>query len=118
MKPKSYTASALVVFVLLTAGCAKTIHHYTPEENLPTMIYIEDEVKRLQTEVDISYEEYMYAEITTKKGKRETGRIIRITKEDLVFSPGFYYSTVDDTLVKMESRIAMPKEEIFILKIW
>ncbi|GEM_PF-6349268 len=120
MKHSRYTAWALLVYLLFNLACARTIydHKYFPKQAFPRMVYIEDQVQRLKTEADIPDERQIYIEVETKAGTQETGRLIRITEKDLVLSRGFYYSTVKDSTLRIENKIAIPKQEILILKIW
>jgi len=120
MKHNRYTAWVIFAYLLFYLACARTIynHQYFPKQAFPKMVYIEDQVQRLKTEADIPDEKQIYIEVETKSGTQETGRLIRITENDLVLSRGFYYSTVKDSTLRIENKIALPKQEILILKVW
>jgi hypothetical protein len=119
MKQRRYTAWPFL-FLLFNLACAKTVynHRYFPKQAFPKMIYVEDQVQRLKTKADIPDEKQIYIEVETKAGIQETGRLIRMTEQDLVLSRGFYYSTVKDSTLRIENKIAIPKQDILILKIW
>jgi hypothetical protein len=82
------------------------------------MIYVHDEVESLKTVQDLPEGEGIYTEVRMADGKKETGRLIRITEFDLVLNDGYYYSMVNDSLTRIESQKILPKEDILILRIW
>jgi hypothetical protein len=118
MNQNKYIILLLLVYLAFTMACGETLYHYYPKETLPKKIYVGNEVELLKTNVDIPLERQMYVKIRTKTGVEENGRLIRITEEDLIFALGYYYSTINDTLRRLESQKVIPKDEILILKIW
>jgi hypothetical protein len=119
MKHSRYIVMSVLSFLLFGVACSSKQHiqEYTPKQAFPRMIYIEDQVKPLKTE-DVIDEKQIYVEVRTKKGTKETGKLIRITENELVMSRGFYYPFEDESLSKFESEITIPKQDIFILKVW
>jgi len=120
MKYTRYIVLALFVYLVFNMACSKSLHKYEnlPKKDFPRMVYIENEVEPLNTQVTLPGESQIYVEIRKKDGVMETGRLIRITEKDVVLSQGFYYSTVSDSTVKAESKIVISKEDILILKVW
>ncbi len=119
MKHNRYIAMLVLSFLLFGVACSSKQHiqEYTPKQAFPRMIYFGDEVEPLKTE-NVIDEKEIYIEVRTKKGAKETGKLIRITENELVMSRGFYYPFENESLSKFESEITIPKQDIFILKVW
>ncbi len=119
MNCRNYTTLVLFVCLLLPLACAKTLHRYQPQETLPKIIYIENDAQFLKTQHEIPLERQMYTEVRMADGDLETGRVLRITEEDLILSTGYYYAVVDDTSrIRIENEKVIPKEDILIMRVW
>ncbi len=120
MRYTRYIVLALFVYLVFNMACSKSLHKYEnfQRQDFPRMVYIENEVEPLNTQVTLPGESKIYVELRKKDGVMETGRLIRITEKDVILSRGFYYSTVSDSTVKAENKIVIPKEDILILKVW
>lgn len=114
------TVSVLVVFLIAFLACSKGLrrYEYVPNETFPKMVYIENQVQSLNTRIELSKNNRIFVEVRRKSGESQYGRLIRITESDLVVSQGFYYSTKDDSTFKKESKVVIPKGDVFILKVW
>ncbi len=118
MKRQTLGMLGILVGVVMALSCAKAYHDYTPETELPRMVYVEDEVESLTTVPGWLVGKRVFVEVTTTDCVMETGKLIRITENVLVMSPHYYYSTVQDSMVKLETERVIPKDEIVILKIY
>ena len=119
---KYYILVASITYLALTIACSKTLqkykyYEYSSKGAFPKMVYMENEVNPVTTNV-IPEEREIYIEVTKRDGKKESGKLISISQEDLIFSTGYYYSTVNDSTVRIDNRIVIPKENILVLSIW
>jgi len=120
MKPFNSIALIFAV-VLFNTGCnRKTLNNqpvFSPE-GIPRMVYIDDEVQKLKTSADIPSYRPVYVEVRTKEGKQKAGKLIRITDSEVVLHQAVYRKVAGDSLFKVESKIAVPKPDVLILKVW
>ena len=119
-----YFFLALILISALSLACSQSVHKHEKQvlvqqpDDFPRKIYVGNQVNSLNTRVELPTEKRMYIEVTKKDGLMERGNLIRITEEELIVSGGFRYSTVNDSLVKVERKINIPKEDVLILKVW
>ena len=122
-----YTKSLLLAVcgtLIFSTACSESVRKHDKQvlvqqpDDFPRKIYVENQVNSLNTRVELPVEKRMYIEVTTKEGLKERGKLIRITDRELVVSGGFRYITRNDSLVKVEKRVNIPKEDVLILKVW
>jgi hypothetical protein len=118
MKHVKFLTIALAFTALCSTNCTQKLLRYTPREALPRMIYLESEVHSLRADSNSLEGKQMYVELRTKQGGMESGRLVEITEEDIVLAPGFYYTAVNDSVRKVVPRVAVPKGNVFLLKVW
>jgi len=119
MNNKRHFAITLTILLLFATACGKNvITRYHSEDTVPRLVYVHDNVQGLEADDGLLSEKQIYTEVRTKKGDKESGILVDITKNDLVLSEGYYYSTVNDSTKRMESQVVIPKENIMILKVW
>ncbi len=117
MRFKELSALALMGCMVLTVACSNAIHRYHTSDLQPKMVYVGSQLEPIRTS-DLSRGEQVYAEVRTKQGVKETGKLMWISENELILSEGYYYSTVNDSLKRFESQKVIPKEDILILKVW
>jgi predicted DNA-binding antitoxin AbrB/MazE fold protein len=117
MRTKKLSILALMSCLVLTVACSNAVHKYHTSDLQPRMVYVGGQLEPIRT-ADLSNGEKIYAEVRTTEGVKETGKLIRISENDLILSEGYYYSTVNDSLKRFESQKVIPKEDILILKVW
>ena len=118
MKSGRNVTLAIITFVVATAACGQSINRYYPKPGSPRMIYFADQVQNLKTDEDLTNGKQVYTEVQTKQGKKSTGMLVRIDDTELVLNKGYYYSEVDESLVRFESQKVIPKKDILILRVW
>jgi hypothetical protein len=118
MKREISIGITILVISLLTLSCGKTYTRYMPDTDLPRMVYMENDVQNLETVGGRLNDKPVYVEVTTRKGERDTGKLMRIDEDDLVISLGYYYSREGESVVKVDVEKLIPKGEILILKIF
>ena len=107
-----------LVLLGLALSCGKPYQPYVPDTELPRMVYTGDDVRNLKTVPGRLYNKQVYVEVTTAEGVAETGKLISLRKDDLVVSPGYYYSTERDSTVKIDIEKVIPKDKVIILKVF
>jgi hypothetical protein len=120
MKSYSYIAAILAAFLFNTACSQKNLSNrpaFSPE-GFPRMVYVDDEVQKLKTSVDIPSHRPVYVEVRTKEGHQRAGKLLRITEIEVVLHEAVYRKTAGDGFRIIESKIAVPKQEVLIMKIW
>ena len=118
MKREISIGIMILVISLLTLSCAKDYTRYPPGSGLPRMIYIGDEVQKLETVGSKLQDKQVYIEVRTRKGEKETGKLMRIDDNDLVMSLGYYYSREGESTQKVDVEKLIPKDEIVLLKVF
>jgi len=108
----------VLVLLSLVLSCGKPYQPYMPSTELPRMVYTGDEILNLRTVPGRMYNKHVYVEVTTAEGVAERGKLIRLGKEDLVLSPGWYYSSEKDSTVKIDIEKVIPKDKVIILKVF
>ncbi len=120
MKPYNYIALIFVAVLFNTACNKKTLKQqpvFSPE-GFPRMVYVDNEVQKLKTSGDIPSGRPVYVEVRTKTGEQKAGKLIRITDSEVVLQQAVYRRAAKESLLQVESKIAVPKPEVLILKIW
>jgi len=120
MKPYNYIALIFAAFLFNTACTQKTLNNrpaFSPE-GFPRMVYVDDEVQKLKTSADIPSYRPVYVEVRTKEGHQRAGKLLRITENDVVLHEAVYRKAAGDSLRKVESKIAVPKQNVLIMKVW
>ena len=118
MRSGRLIAISALALLSLVFSCGKPYQPYVPSTELPRMVYTGDEIPSLKTVPGRMYNKHVYVEVTTTEGVAETGKLIRLGQEDLVLSPGWYYSTEKDSTVKVDIEKVIPKDKVIILKIF
>ena len=118
MRPGRLIATLALLLLSLVFSCGKPYQPYVPDTDMPRMVYTGDEVRNLKTVPGRMYNKNVYVEVTTTEGVAQTGRLIRLSQEDLVMSPGWYYSTEKDSTVKIDIEKVIPKDKVIILKVF
>jgi len=118
MKSWRLIATAALVLLTLALSCGKPYQPYIPDTELPRMVYMGDDVRNLKTVPGRLYNKQVYVEVTTAEGVAATGKLLRIGKDDLVVSPGWYYSTEKDSTMKIDIEKVIPKDKVIILKVF
>lgn len=114
----------IILNLMVVFGCSKNIHKYkyfsehVPKDDIPRMVYVEDQVNTLRTRGTLGNENKIYVEIRKKNGESESGKLIRIDEEELTLSRGFYYTSVNDSSFRTGDKLVIPKSEILILKVY
>ena len=57
-------------------------------------------------------------ELWDKDGNRKYGKLIQITRNNIIYSIGNYYKFEDDSLNIIEEIKTVPKDDIIIFKMW
>jgi len=120
MKLFNYIAIIFAVALFNTACNQKNLNNqpvFSPE-GFPRMVYVEDEVQKLKTSADIPSYRRVYVEVRTKTGEQKAGKLIRITAGEVVLYQAVYHQAAKDSLIKVESKISVPKPDVLILKVW
>jgi hypothetical protein len=118
MKGQISVAATILVILLVMLSCAKPYHPYVPDTRIPRMIYMEDDVQNLQTVAGKLSGRMVYVQVTTRKGVTEVGKLLRIGEDDVVLSPGYYYSVSGESTGKVDIEKLIPKNEILLLKVF
>ena len=119
-----YFFIVLILISVLSTACSESVRKHEKQvlvqqpDDFPRKIYVENQVNSLNTRVELPAEKRMYVEVTKKDGLKERGKLIRITDRELIVSGGFHYITRNDSLVKVEKKVTIPKEDVLILKVW
>lgn len=122
-----YRKSLLVAIfgtLILCTACSQTVRKHEKQllvqrpDDYPRKIYVDTQVNPLNTREELPTEKRMFVEVTKRDGEMEMGKLIRITNEELLLSGGFRYETKNDSLVKVERKVNIPKEDVLILKVW
>ena len=109
----------ILVIMLLTLSCGKTYYSYVPTAEYTRMVYMEKEdILNLETVAARLYDKQVYVEVTTRDGKKRTGKLIRIDGGDLMMTPSYYYDTVDESMVRVDVEEVIPKDQILVLKVF
>lgn len=120
MKLFNSIAMLFAAVLMMTACQQKTLNNrpvFSPE-GFPRMVYVDDEVQKLKTSADIPDYRLVYVEVRTKEGEQKAGKLIRITEGEVVLHQAVYRQVAKDSLSKVESKIAVPKHDVMILKVW
>lgn len=120
MKRQICAGAIILVILLLTLSCGggKVYYNYVPNTDLPRMVYWEEDILPLETVSGRLYNKQVFVEITKRDGETQTGKLVLIGKTDLVMTSQYYYSTLGDSLVKVDVEAVVPKDEIVILKVF
>ncbi|MBN2410656.1 hypothetical protein JXQ31_03120 [candidate division KSB1 bacterium] len=57
-------------------------------------------------------------EFWDKEGNRTYGKLVQITRNNIIYSIGNYYKFQDDSLNIIEEIKSVPKDQIIIFKLW
>jgi hypothetical protein len=60
----------------------------------------------------------IYVEIRKKDGDLETGNLLSITLDEVVFSSGYRYEIKADTNIRVENVRVVHKDDVTIMKVW
>jgi len=119
---KLHNSIALIfAALLLNVACNKKALNNQPifsPEGFPRMVYVDNEVQKLKTAADIPNYSPVYVEVRTKAGDQKAGKLLRITESAVVLHQAVYRKTAGDSLLKVENKITVPKQEVLILKVW
>jgi hypothetical protein len=118
MRPWRLIVTTALLLLSLLFSCGRPYQPYVPDTDMPRMVYTGHEIRNLETVPGRMYNKHVYVEVTTTEGIAETGRLIRIGQDDLVMSPGWYYSTESDSTMKMDIEKVIPKDKVIILKVF
>ncbi len=117
----------VALFILAGAGlalsCSRPVYRYEytpyyPVYDIPRKVYVEDHVNPLYTDGAIPESSMTFVEVRTREGRRERGKLLQITMENLIMSDGYRYADPDDATSIIENEIIIPKSDILILKVW
>jgi hypothetical protein len=118
MKRRTWVALTVLVILLVILSCAKAYHPYVPTSQVPRIVYINGDVENLRSVAGKLLGKPVYIEVTTPEGVAETGKLISIGEDDLVMSPGYYFSTEGESAGKVDIEKIIPKKDIIILKVF
>lgn len=118
MKSHGLIAVAALTVLMLSVGCVRDTYQYSARQEMPRMIYVQGELGDVMTQKNQLAGKRVFVEVTMQDGKVETGKLIRLNELELVMSPEYYYESVGDSVRKVETEKAIPKEDIFILKVF
>ncbi len=122
MNVKSHNSITLIFAAILfnTACGQKTISNrlaFSPE-GFPRMVYVDDEVRKLKTSADIPSHRPVYVEVRTKEGHQRAGKLLRITEIEVVLHEAVYRKIAGNGFRIIENKIAVPKQDVLIMKVW
>jgi hypothetical protein len=118
MENRRWFAVTLVVVSLLILSCAKAYHPYVPETQVPKMVYVNGDVENLRTIAGRLYDKVVYVQVTTRKEIAATGKLVQIGEDDIVISPGYYYTNQAGTATKVDVEKIIPKKDILVLTLY
>jgi hypothetical protein len=118
MKRNTWVVLTILLISLVMLSCAKPYHPYVPTSQVPRMVYMNGDVENLRSVAGKLYGKAVYIEVTTGKGVAETGKLISIGEDDLVMSPGYYFSAEGESPAKVEIEKTIPKRDIMVLKVF
>jgi len=115
---KFFKALMLILIINTLITCTIKLNEYKSKFTSPKYVYVDDQVKAIWSKIDSLKGKSSYFEIRKINGSKETGKFMQISKGTIELSRGFYYKNVQDSLIKIEKVISIPKNEILTMKIW
>ena len=112
-----FISGLLFVLILLTA-CGHSLNRYYIQSDSPKIILVDDMLNNVEMFKEIDKAQMPPIEFWDKDGNRRCGKLVQITRNNIVYSIGNYYKFDNDSLNIIEEIKTVPKENIIIFKMW
>ncbi len=108
----------IFLMMILFASCSHTLNRYNAQPIPPKIILVDDMLNNIEMFKEIEKSKMPAVEFWDKKGNRTYGKLVQITRNNIIYSIGNYYKFQDDSLNIIEEIKSVPKDEIIIFKLW
>jgi hypothetical protein len=105
----------LCLALCFVQGCSTGFYHYTPNEGLPRMMFIDEQVSQRWMKVQ-ELPQGTFVQIITQEGESESGLLKTVSDQHLLMSGAFRVAKGGEPTDVQT--VEIPRQQIMVLKVW